>query len=298
MAGKPGCSGMSDAILVTGGTGFVGSHLVQHLRRAGRRVHAHSSKDGDIATCRLDFDDVGHVFHLAGRSFVPDSWKSPRAFYDVNVLGTANVLEFCRRQEVPLTFVSSYVYGTPRCLPIREDHPLAPLNPYSHSKILAEDTVRRFGAWFGVRASIVRPFNVYGPGQNARFLIPTIIRQALDPRCDRITVRDEHPRRDYIHVADLVSLLIATLTRPAGGVYNAGAGRSVSISELVIEINTALDGRKPLHSIDERRQEEVFDVVADITRAGEELGWRPRIGLAEGLRDTIQWMQANPIVCR
>jgi nucleoside-diphosphate-sugar epimerase len=285
---------MSEAILVTGATGFVGSHLVQHLCREGRRVHAHSSKDGDIARCRLDFDDVGHVLHLAGRSFVPDSWESPRAFYEVNVLGTANVLEFCRRRGVPLTFVSSYVYGIPRCLPIREDHPLAPLNPYSHSKILAEDTVRCFGAWFGVRASIVRPFNLYGPGQNAQFLIPTIIRQALDPGCDRITVRDERPRRDYIHVGDLVSLLIATLTGPAGGVYNAGSGRSVSIAELVTEISSALPAQKPLHSIDEARKEEVLDVVADITRAGKELSWQPRIGLAEGLRDTIQWMQAKP----
>jgi nucleoside-diphosphate-sugar epimerase len=289
---------MHDAILVTGATGFVGSHLVQHLCRENRRVHAHSSRDGDIATCRLDFDDVGHVFHLAGRSFVPDSWESPRAFYDVNLLGTVNVLEFCRRREVPLTFVSSYVYGVPRCLPIREDHALAPLNPYSHSKILAEETVRCFGAWFGVRASIVRPFNVYGPGQDPRFLIPTIISQALDPGCDRITVRDARPRRDYIHVRDLVALLMATLTGPAGGVYNAGSGRSVSISELVLAINSALPLKKPLRSIDEVRKDEVLDVVADITRAREELRWQPRIELAEGLRETIQWMQAKLVESR
>jgi nucleoside-diphosphate-sugar epimerase len=287
---------MGDAILVTGGTGFIGSHLVEQLRRAGHRVHTHSSTDGDIATSTLEFDDVGHVFHLAGKSFVPESWQRPRAFYEVNVIGTVNVLEFCRRRQVPLTFVSSYVYGVPHCLPISEDHALQPLNPYSHSKMQAEETIRQYCAWFGLRAAIVRPFNVYGPGQGACFLIPAIIRQALDPRCDRITVRDARPKRDYVHVRDLVSLLISTLTRD--GVYNAGTGRSVAIAELVQEINTALAERKPLCSMNEERQGEVLDVVADIGRARAELGWEPRVGLAEGLRDTIDWMQATPIESR
>jgi nucleoside-diphosphate-sugar epimerase len=210
---------MTDAILVTGATGFVGTHLVAALRREGRSVLTHSSADGDIARCALPFDDAAHVVHLAGRSFVPDSWESPRAFYDVNVVGTVNVLEFCRRRKVPLTYVSSYVYGIPRGLPIGEDHPVQASNPYSHSKILAEESVRYFVSQFGVQASIVRPFNVYGPHQDERFIIPTLVRQALDPDIERITVRDLRPKRDFIHVRDLVSLLIATLTRPAGRTY-------------------------------------------------------------------------------
>jgi nucleoside-diphosphate-sugar epimerase len=284
---------MADAILVTGATGFIGSHLVQDLGRRGRRVLTHSSRDGDIATCGLEFDSVGHVFHLAGRSFVPDSWDTPRAFYQVNVLGTVNVLEFCRRRQIPLTFVSSYVYGIPTCLPISEDHPVQALNPYSHSKILAEEAVRYFGRQFGVRASIVRPFNVYGQGQNARFLIPTIIRQALDPHRDRITLRDLTPKRDFIHVRDLVSLLIATLGRSGSGVYNAGSGRSIGIPELVREINASIPNSKPLYSIGEARAEEVFDVVADISKARQELGWQPCVTFSEGVRETVRWMQAQ-----
>jgi len=289
---------MPDAVLVTGAAGFVGTHLVAALREQGRRVLTHGRAAGDIATCRLDFDGVGHVVHLAGKSFVPDSWTAAREFYQTNVLGTVNVLEFCRSRRVPVTYVSSYVYGIPRSLPIREDHPLQPLNPYSHSKILAEETVRYFGAQFGIRASVVRPFNVYGPGQDGRFVIPTIIRQALDPDADRIIVRDLRPKRDFIHVRDLVSLLTATISDDARGAFNAGSGRSVGIPELVDEINAALSVRKPLHSTEDARPEEVFDVVADVSRAKRELSWEPRIGVGEGLRETIRWMQSRLMPAR
>jgi nucleoside-diphosphate-sugar epimerase len=284
---------MSDAILVTGASGFVGTHLVGALREEGRPVVTHSRADGDIATCSLPGFGVGHVVHLAGRIFVPDSWENPRAFYGANVLGTVNVLEFCRRRAIPLTYVSSYIYGIPRQLPIREDHPVAPLNPYTHSKILAEEAVAYFANQFGVQTAVIRPFNAYGPGQDARFLIPTLVRQALDPGTDRITVQDLRPRRDFIHVRDLVSLLVATLSRPTVGVFNAGSGRSVAIPELVEHINQGLDHPKPLVSTGEERSAEVFDVVADISRARRELGWEPRIGIGEGLRETVRWTQAQ-----
>jgi nucleoside-diphosphate-sugar epimerase len=285
---------MSDAILVTGATGFVGVHLVAALRREGRAVLTHSSADGDIARCVLPFDAAAHVIHLAGKSFVPDSWESPRAFYDVNVIGTVNVLELCRRRRTPLTYVSSYVYGIPRSLPIGEDHPVQALNPYSHSKILAEESVRYFVSQFGVQASIVRPFNVYGPQQDERFVIPTIVRQALDPAIERITVRDLRPKRDFIHIRDLVSLLMATLSRPAGGTYNAGSGRSIGIPEIVREVNAAAAGSKTLHATGEERREEVLDVVADVSRAKRDLSWEPRVTFSEGLRETVEWAQQQP----
>ena len=113
---------MTDGVFVTGATGFVGTHLVQALRAQGRHVVTHSRADGDIARCPLRFDGVERVVHLAGRSFVPDSWQQPRDFYDVNLLGTANVLDACRRSNLKVVFVSSYVYGNPRSLLIVEDY--------------------------------------------------------------------------------------------------------------------------------------------------------------------------------
>ena len=104
-------------VLVTGASGFLGTHLAKALGAAGYWVEPHSSRSGDIANCAFGVADVGHVFHLAARTFVPESWKDPLSFYRVNVLGTVNVLEFCRAQNASLTLMSSYVYGRPTGLP-------------------------------------------------------------------------------------------------------------------------------------------------------------------------------------
>ena len=282
---------MSDAILVTGASGFIGKHLAAALSAGGFTVVTHDRADGDLAAEQPSAGGIAHVVHLAGKSYVPDSWSSPPAFYAVNVLGTVNVLEYCRCTGAGLTFVSSYVYGIPRSLPIDEGHPLQPLNPYSHSKILAEAAVGYYAAQFGVRATIVRPFNVYGPGQDGRFVVPTIVRQAIDPDVERITVRDLRPKRDFLHVSDFVSLLVATIRRPQPGVYNAGSGHSTSIAELVDAVAAATGSRKPVHSTDTHRPQEVLDVVADVSRAARELGWSPRIGFADGIRSTVEWMR-------
>lgn len=270
-------------ILVTGADGFVGSRLVPALCTAGRRVHGISIRDGDIARCALPFARVGHVFHLAARMFVPDSWSDPRAFYDTNVMGTVNVLEFCRTHGAALTLVSSYVYGQPKSLPISEDHPLEAFNPYSQTKIIAEEIARFYERHFGVRLTIVRPFNLYGPRQDARFLIPSLIRQALDPALEAIHVADARPKRDYLYIDDLVALLVATLTSDAPGTYNAGSGTSTSIGELVAIINRVTRQNKALVSEGQQRPQEVMDVVADVSRAAARLGWRPQVSLEAGI---------------
>jgi nucleoside-diphosphate-sugar epimerase len=288
---------MPKTVLVTGATGFIGSVLVPELQRAGFHVRSHSSVDGDLARCDLPRFDVDRVIHLAGKSFVPDSWVEPRAFYEANVLGTVTVLEFCRRTGAAITFVSSYVYGHPRRLPIAEDHPLEALNPYGHSKILAEDAVRYYHAAFGIAATIVRPFNVYGPGQPGRFLIPRLIDQALDPRCSHLEISDLRPKRDYVHVEDLVRLLTAAgdaegVANPANranldDVYNVGCGRSTSVADLVDTVSALTHTAKPVRLVGEPRRDEILDVVADISRARATLGWEPRIDLQEGLREII-----------
>lgn len=278
---------MKSEILVTGATGFVGRYLVKALEASGHAVRSHSSRDGDIATCRLPTDGVDHVFHLAAKTFVPESWNDPQDFYSVNVMGTINVLEHCRHSRTPVTLVSSYVYGHPQRLPISEDHPLCANNPYAHSKLMAEDAGRFYEKDFKMRVVVVRPFNIYGPGQTRPFLIPTIVEQAMDASTSEIRLKDLRPRRDYVYIDDAIQLLLLTLGKNVKGVYNVGSGESASVAELTELIRRAVGTDKPVVSEEQPRPEEVMDVRADISRAAFELGWHPATSLSEGIGKVV-----------
>jgi nucleoside-diphosphate-sugar epimerase len=224
------------------------------------------------------------VFHLAAKTFVPNSWADPLSFYRVNVMGMANVSEFCRRCNASLIFLSSYVYGKPERLPINEEHPRRAFNPYGHSKILAEDIGFFYEASFGVPVTIVRPFNLYGPGQASQFLIPGLLQQALSPEINTLSVADARPRRDYLFITDLTDFLIRILERGLVGTFNAGSGTSVSVAEVAAMINSFLPAPKPLISRAAVRTQEVLDTVADIGKARLQAGWAPTISLETGLR--------------
>jgi nucleoside-diphosphate-sugar epimerase len=280
--------GSTRRVLVTGASGFVGTHLIRALGAAGYWVEPHSSRSGDIASCGFDVADVGHVFHLAARTFVPESWKDPLSFYRVNVLGTVNVLEFCRTHNASLTLMSSYVYGRPTCLPVSENESPRAFNPYSHTKILAEEASRYYQERFQVPVTIIRPFNIYGPGQDGRFLIPKILAQAVNPALEAILVSDLRPRRDFIFVSDLIELLMRTVFRQEGGVFNAGSGTSLSVKEVVETVNGLLPVPKQVLSEESSRQDEVLDVVADISKAHQEFDWAPRTTFRDGLRETLE----------
>ena len=283
---------MNSAVLVTGATGFIGRRLVAALKKRGQHVVTHSSRDGDIADCPIGGAGVGHVFHLAARTYVPDSWKDPLAFYKVNVLGTVNVLEYCRRQGASLTLLSSYVYGIPEFLPIPESHPVRPFNPYSHTKIMAEGVSRYFAEAFHIPVTIVRPFNIYGPGQASHFLIPKLLRQAVSVDYPDFLVDDIRPKRDYLFIDDLIALLVTLMDRRITSTFNAGSGYSIGIAEIVKSINSLLQTNKKLISRENIRTSEVLDVFADISKARNETGWHPTVPLEVGLARSLECVVA------
>ena len=183
------------------------------------------------------------------------------------------------------------MYGKPESLPISEQHPLRPFNPYSHSKLLAEEVAGFYHKTFGVPVTIVRPFNSYGPWQSRKFLIPHLIVQALSPEFDAITVADDQPKRDYIFIDDLIDMLLKLLDRSrTDAIYNAGSGVSISVRDLGESVARLVGTRKPVLSQHRSRPDEIMDTVADITRAARELNWFPTTSLEDGLKRTIAHM--------
>ncbi len=277
---------MAGKILVTGGTGFIGSALVKRLAHSGREVIALGSRDGDIASIniadKLQGKQVDHVVHLAGKTYVPDSWTSPASFYRVNVQGTANVADYCRKSGAALTYVSAYVYGAPTALPIHEDSVVAPHNPYAQSKFVGELVCQQFAQSFGLNVTILRPFNIYGIGQSSSFLIPKIIDQALHG--ERIELDSLTPKRDYIYIDDLVDAIAVSLGKtPSGSIYNLGSGTSISVKEVVRVVQVAAGTDKPVVSKDIHRENEVMDVVADMSKFSADFSWQPKFGFVDGV---------------
>ncbi len=233
-------------------------------------------------------EDLAYVFHLAGKTFVPDSWEDPQSFCQTNVLGTVNVLEFCKKKRIPMTYVSAYVYGHSDTLPIRENSPIQPSNPYALTKRLAEKACEFYASAYNLPVITIRPFNVYGIGQAKKFLIPEIISQVLADRKE-IAVKDLTPRRDYVYLDDLVTALMATLEKAEGyHVYNVGSGVSLSVHEVVDIIQDVAGTQKEIVCDNMVRTNELMDVVADISKARCELGWYPEISFHEGIENIIR----------
>lgn len=278
-------------VLVTGASGLIGRALVRRLESDSIEVIGLNSGLGDIGNPdtlnAIGGEAVDRVFHLAGRTYVPHSWDDPVQFLRVNTHGTATVAEYCRKNAIPLTYVSAYLYGKPERLPIPETAPIKPNNPYALSKYLAEQICRFYADMHKTAITVIRPFNVYGVGQDEKFLIPTIIKQVRSS--DVIRVKDLKPKRDYVYLGDLVEALILTLNHTAGyRVYNIGSGTSLSVAEIVDVIQSVANTQKRVVSDDEDRTNELDDVVADIGKASRELGWFPRVAFQQGIEKILQ----------
>jgi nucleoside-diphosphate-sugar epimerase len=245
---------VSERVLVTGGSGFIGRRLVRFLRDAGAEVISPGRDVLDVSAGTFPDQSVDCVIHLAGRTYVPASWDESADFYRVNVLGTVNVLEYCRRTQARLIYVSGYCYGIPERLPISEAAPLKPNNPYAFSKKAAEEACRFFSEFLQTSVAIVRPFNIYGPGQPANFLIARMVEQAIDPAVSSIVVEDGTPRRDYIHLDDLIGAIESLRRNPKpGATFNIGSGESRTVAEIAELVCRAAEVKKPLVSHDNRR---------------------------------------------
>lgn len=277
-------------ILITGGSGFIGKHLVPKLKEVGFEVFPVDSSWGDVSnpSTWVKFPKVDVVIHLAGKSFVPASWSDPSTFIKCNVLGTIEALNYCKANNASLIFMSSYLYGNPLHLPINEEDTVNALNPYALSKQLAEEACRFYCKSFSLDISIIRPFNVYGIGQPKDFLIPSLISQIKNSNI--IKVKDLEPKRDYVYIDDLITAIISSVNTINGyKIFNIGSGESYSVAELIQTLQKIAGSNLSIESLNERRKDEIMNTVADISKAKSELNWQPKITLYQGLSTLIEY---------
>jgi UDP-glucose 4-epimerase len=296
---------------VTGGAGFLGVALGNRLAEAGHAVHVlddlsngdATRLDSRVAWTQGDVDnvpllwsllrEVDCVYHLAALVSVPQSILYPRAYTRVNVGGTVSLMEAMRDTGVGrVIFTSSgAIYGQQPRQPVREDDPPRPDSPYAVSKWAAEQYIHTIGDLWGLETVALRIFNAYGPGQSLPVshapVVPRFLQQAITGG-SIIAFGDGQQTRDYIYVDDVVAALEAAAVAPNlnHAVINVGSGRETSVRELIGEIEKAT-GKRANVIRNPEKSGGVPHLAADIGRAEELLGFRPKVDLAEGLRLTL-----------
>jgi len=298
-------------VLVTGGVGFIGSHLVGVLIRTGHQVRVLDNlSTGSIENLADVLDaiefvrgdvrdygvvesavrDVDAVVHLAALIDVAESVEKPDLYFDVNVIGTYNVTKASRSINTFVFASSSAVYGEPIRVPIPEDHPLMPKSPYAASKVSGEAFVQAFANQYGFRPVILRLFNVYGPKQSRAYagVIIEFIRRVSRGE-PPVIFGDGEQTRDFIHVSDVVEAIMLSLRNEGvRGVFNIGSGEGVTINRLA-NLILKLMGREDLRPIyAPPRPGDIRYSIADITRARKELGFKPKVGLEVGIKELIR----------
>lgn len=300
--------------LVTGASGFIGSHLVRRLVADGVEVHALTSAVSSVYPVRLvDLRDrirlhegsladrsamdavvaaarPTHVFHLGAYTHVGKSWHRVDECVQANVQGTVNLLlALDGRFERFVSTGTSEIYGDVP-VPFREDEPVRPVSPYAASKYAAECMCRVFHDGRGWPIVMLRPFNAYGPAQTADRIIPEVVVRAL--RGQDIKMTTGRQTREFNFVADLVDGFVAAAVVPGveGEVINLGCGEDVSIRDVTTLVLDLLG-----HPVEAQfgalpdRPTEIWEMRCDATKARDRLGWKPQHSLADGLEKTIAW---------
>jgi nucleoside-diphosphate-sugar epimerase len=302
-------------VLVTGASGFIGSHLTRRLVNEGAVVHGLTSTVSSVYPARLldiresitlheaSLDDRGamelladdvkpeYVFHLGAYTHVGKSWNRVDECIQTNIQGTVNLLMAVERTGFTrfLNTGTSEIYGDIE-VPFREDATVHPISPYSVSKHAAEEYCRLFADARSLPLVRVRPFNAYGPMQSPDRVIPEIISRAVQGQPLKMTQGTQ--TREFNYVEDLADGFVALATAPGidGDLFNLGCGREVSMRDIAITILKLMgDPITPEFGALPERPIEIYRMHADVTKTKERVGWESTISLEDGLQRTIDW---------
>ena len=302
--------------LVTGGAGFIGSHLVDRLIEDAHHVavvddlstgflknvnpratfYQTDIRSKDLDTI-FETEKPDFVSHHAAQMDVRRSVREPMFDADVNVLGSLNLIENCLRHSVKkVIYISTggAVYGEPDYLPVDEEHPVRPLCQYGISKHTVEHYLYFYGQTYGMRYTVLRYPNVYGPrqnpfgeaGVNAIFIAKMLKREVPS------IFGDGEQLRDYVYVSDIVESNLAALDRGDGQVYNIGSGIGTSVNQIYEKLKEIIGfSAPPVYS--EPRTGEIQRVYLESSKARRELGWNAQVGFDEGLQKTVEWFKTH-----
>ncbi|MFC1626989.1 NAD-dependent epimerase/dehydratase family protein [Patescibacteria group bacterium] len=280
--------------LITGSGGFIGSHLKKVLEKDRVEVIEFSLEKGQQITNPKDFiklPKVDVVFHLAAVSGYKDSKDNPNLAYDVNLNGTVNVLEYCRRAKAKMIFPSTYVYTKPYKEQKKETDKTGPTTDYAFTKYLGERLCRFYSRVFKVDTLILRTSNVYGLGQDSKYIVPIIVDCLMNNKLLELTRPDIE--RSYIFIDDVIEAYLA-LTKTntkSGEVYNVGSNKATTLKDLV-KILEKLSGKKLKLSYTGKSR--LHDVPLNrfrVEKIKQKIGWETKISLEEGLKrylDTLK----------
>ncbi len=312
-------------ILVTGSEGFIGSHLVEKLLKLNYNVKAlvqynsfnsigwlSDINKNLLKRLNIVFGDVRDqqctdnlcknidvVFNLAALISIPYSYNSSKSYLDTNVLGTNNMLHSSIKFKVKkfIQTSTSEVYGTPKIVPIKENHSLNAQSPYAASKVASDQLALSFNLSFGLPVTIIRPFNAFGPRQSLRAIIPTIITQIISGKKE-IRLGNINTRRDFSYIDDTISGFIACLKNKniEGQIINLGTGFDFSIKEVATIISKQMSAKVKFIQDKSRirpKKSEVTRLKANPNKAKKLIGWKPEFlgksGFIKGINQTIEW---------
>lgn len=306
---------MAEKVLVTGGTGFIGSHLVLDLLKQGNEVvvignpATEKSKNLDLFNGKVEYFEkdindtlaltklckgVRYIYHLAAVSAVQKSIEDPLGTNHVNIDGTLSILVAARDAGAQRVIFSSSadVYGNSKRIPKTENMPAEPISPYATQKLTGEQYMQQFSKFFAVETISLRYFNVFGPRQNAKPPYANVIPLFISLMKDRMAPTiygDGSMIRDYVYVQDVIDAsILATRSKVAGGeVYNVGSGIPTSIQMLFETIGKVL-GISLTPQYDPHRFGGTYHSFADISKARYVLGYDPKISLENGIRMIIE----------
>lgn len=299
--------------LVTGGAGFIGSHLVDRLvendldvtvidnLQAGKLENLENVKDRitfiegdirDIESLKKAIDDVDIVFHVGANASVPYSVENPRYDFETNALGTFNILDASVNSDVKkVVYASSAaVYGEPEYRPIDEKHPLCPISPYGASKLAGESIGMVFKETYGLNFASIRIFNSYGPRQPRYVMYDFIMKLKKNPKKLEVLGTGEQIR-DYCYVSDTVQAFMLVAEK-GDGIYNVASGTPTSIRELAEFMVSEISPGAKIQYGGKTWKGDINTLTADISKLGG-LGFEPKVDLRTGVKKMIEWFEGK-----